>query len=1198
MAPGATLTFGSPSQAASLSSLAGGVVSVKADGIVEGGLGGSLSAPGGGTVEITPATVGDAIAVGGASAPGTLGISLVALDFTTGANGTLRLGATNGVTTAGAIAFVAPANLAAVGTLDLEANGAVTQTAASPLTVAALTGKAISVDLSTATANAIGAITGFTATGGGFKLTDASSLVVSGTVAAGAAATDRIALTVTKAGGAITLGSTSVPGLLTATGGAGVTLQADMLLAASAGDAISAPGATVAIAPYDAGAMVVGGPAPTVQLPTLTAAALTLGKVGAVTTATDISLAGGLALGAATLDLEASGAVSQGAPVTAAALTGTVGSLTLGSAANAVGSIGPLTATTGTITFADDRSLAFGGALSAKTNVTLTAKAGDGTTGDIALTQPITAVTGISLAADGQITQAGGALAASSLSATAAGGQVLLNGTTNAVGLLRASSATGAFTFQDDAALVVNGAVSGASVTLTVNAAGKALTLGDASHAATLTATAATDPTVTLQADVMSLGAAGGSVTAKDAGGDGLVQIAPFTPGTAFGTGAGGAVQLPTFTTNTLRIGEIGTVTTASSILFGSPVLVAGGTLDVEASGLVSQTAAGGVTAAVLIGNVGTLDFLSAGAVNMIGALGLITATSGEIAVGDALDITVSQSISAPSVALATGGSITQTAGTITATAAAGSVDLTAGAALSIGGVIVAPSVALISTLGDVTETLPGQTVPTGAIRTTLLTGSSGAATLLDTASPAGAGNQVVQLGSFAAKGALSLADGEMLTLVGDVSGAAVTLNVAGGGIAQDAGTSLTAVGAAALTSSAGVAFGGVIGGASVSLVAANGDVAEASTGALDAGLLTGSASGAASLDASGNLVAQLGGFSVLGAFTLVDGEALAIVGNVASGADVNIATDVGGITQALATTIAAAGSISLTSALGIAFGGTLDPSSVNLVALDGDITETLPGQAGPTGVILAPLLTGSAPNGSALLNTASPAGAGNQVAQLGAFAVQGAFTLFDGEALAVVGDVSGASATLTVDGGALTQAPATSIAALGAVDLASSAGIAFGGVLAGGSVSLVAQGGDVTETLGQGAPTGVVQTALLTGSASGAALLTTPSPAGAGNQVAQLGPFAAGGALTLLDGESLAVVGLASSSAGDVALTANGPAADITCELDGVRLRRGDADRRTRDRRRRHGLGRHGRHPGGDDGGTSRSPGWSRPLR
>ena len=332
--------------AASLTVADGGTLSLIADQLTPSLLlSPTLSAPDG-TIEIAPFTSGLAMSVGGASGAGVLGFKtgglLGALTLDLGDSGTLRLGEAAGATTAGAIGFVAPLDLSSgFNTLDLEALGAVTQTAAASINVSNLTGKALSVDLSTATANDVGTLLAFAAAGGSFKLSDSVPLDVSGTVKAGASAADVIALTVTQAGGAITLGAEEgEPGVLTATNGASVTLQSDVLALSSSGGSVSAPGATVSIAPVSTTAMVVGGPSSTVDLPTLTLATLVLGKAGPTTTATAVTLTGGVAIGTSTLDLEAAGAATQGAAVTAGALTGTVGSLTLNSATNAIASLG------------------------------------------------------------------------------------------------------------------------------------------------------------------------------------------------------------------------------------------------------------------------------------------------------------------------------------------------------------------------------------------------------------------------------------------------------------------------------------------------------------------------------------------------------------------------------------------------------------------------------------------------------------------------------------------------------------------------------------------------------------------------------------------------------------------------------------------------------------------------------------------
>jgi hypothetical protein len=118
---------------------------------------------------------------------------------------------------------------------------------------------------------------------------------------------------------------------------------------------------------------------------------------------------------------------------------------------------------------------------------------------------------------------------------------------------------------------------------------------------------------------------------------------------------------------------------------------------------------------------------------------------------------------------------------------------------------------------------------------------------------------------------------------------------------------------------------------------------------------------------------------------------------------------------------------ISLTAANGIAFAGTIAAAAassldnpvgnVSLTATNGDINETENGSH--TGVLSALNLTGSAVAGSALLDAPSSTGTANQVANLGFFKTGGAFTLIDGHALALNGNVTaGTDVTLQVNGG------------------------------------------------------------------------------------------------------------------------------------------------------------------------------------
>jgi hypothetical protein len=135
-------------------------------------------------------------------------------------------------------------------------------------------------------------------------------------------------------------------------------------------------------------------------------------------------------------------------------------------------------------------------------------------------------------------------------------------------------------------------------------------------------------------------------------------------------------------------------------------------------------------------------------------------------------------------------------------------------------------------------------------------------------------------------------------------------------------------------------------------------------------------------------------------------------------------------------------------------------------------------------------------------------------------------------------------SVALTAQAGSIGQSAGALITATNAppgVALTAGGGIAFGGSIAtsgtAGSVALTAKGGDISETApGAASPTGVVRTALLTGSASGKAAFDTAS----GNQVIKLGPFNTGaGDFTLIDSESLTIAGALNVVGGSAAITA-----------------------------------------------------------
>jgi hypothetical protein len=197
----------------------------------------------------------------------------------------------------------------------------------------------------------------------------------------------------------------------------------------------------------------------------------------------------------------------------------------------------------------------------------------------------------------------------------------------------------------------------------------------------------------------------------------------------------------------------------------------------------------------------------------------------------------------------------------------------------------------------------------------------------------------------------------------------------------------------------------GVVGTPSVSLTAQTGSISQSGGATISA---TNATAGDLALTAAGSIIAN---------------GTITAAGAVAGTPSVKLMANGGAIGQAAGGVISAtnptASTISLAAATGIAFGGVIATSgapgatgSILMTTTAGDITETVPGAAGPTGVVKTPVLSGSA-GGNAFFNTV----AGNQVVRLGPFHTgSGNFNLIDSESLTITGalSVTGGSAAIT----------------------------------------------------------------------------------------------------------------------------------------------------------------------------------------
>ena len=324
-------------------------------------------------------------------------------------------------------------------------------------------------------------------------------------------------------------------------------------------------------------------------------------------------------------------------------------------------------------------------------------------------------------------------------------------------------------------------------------------------------------------------------------------------------------------------------------------------------------------------------------------------------------------------------------------------------------------------------------------------------------------------------------------------------------------------------------------GAGTVNLIATAGTIDE--TGTLIVGALTGSSTGATTLTgatATTNQVATLGNFTAAG-FSLNDGKALSVTGNVNGGATLAI------VDSALLTVSGSvtATAISLKGA-NIALTGTVTDGgagTVNLIATGGTIDET--------GTLIAGTLTGSSTGATTLTGATATT---NQIATLGNFSAAG-FSLNDGKSLNVSGNVAGGTGATIVSNTLLTVSGtvAASAIALKGANIALTGTVADGGA---GTVNLIATGGTIDET-------GTLIAGTLTGSSTGATTLTGATATT--NQIATLGNFSAAG-FSLNDGKSLNVSGNVAGGTGativsNTLLTVSGTVAASAIALKGANI-------------------------------------------
>jgi filamentous hemagglutinin family protein len=964
-----------------------------------------------GTVEIAPSTVGVPMSVLPTTPPANtlvVNAELLSRLSTT----TLRLGGYTDVPggtaaiipTSGSINIASTFNLTGLATtLDLESVGPVTQNA--PLTVNTLTGNAGVVTL-TDGGNDIPNLGSFTATS--FTLIDpnvTSALNVIGPVTAPTVsltapgidiasvidAATSTTLIANGPGGAITEGGVGVidTGLLTGSANGGVTLDGANNIA-------------------QLGAFAPGGNF------LLDNGANALAIVGAFSGAGD------------TMTLNA-GNISQSAAgvITAATLTGSATNVNLATAngGNQIGTLGNFPVSGGNFLLSDGVALAVDGTASAN-DIYLQVLNGQG------LTLASTAALDTSLSS-GLVTLVTDLLSAQTgASITGATVEIAPNTTGLAVSLAPSSAPAGTLAIDQAALSAIDtttlrigaftnspvGAVTYGSPTAgSINIA-SSLDLNGIASILDLETTGAVTQNGPLV--VNELTGRAGPLTLTTAGND-ISYLGAFTAGGPFtlDNGANPLEIIGAFS----GAGQTLTLNTGALSQSGAGIVTAG-ELSGSADGVNLGTASGG-------NNIATLGAFAPGGNftlnNGANPLEVVGAFSGA---GDGLTLNTGQ-LSQSAAGVVTAGTLTGTATGVNLSTATNAItnlgpftaldgfSLTdsTGALTVVGALDGGPAVALVNTGGALAIDAPINATGTvaldaigitqtaaGVITTVTLTGNAG----VGSAALSSAKNLVTNLGPFGAGGAFALLDGTPLTVIGNVSAgsnAAIAVTGAGNSLTVNPGVTVQSGSVVSLNAATAIIQSGVVTGNAVTEVAA-GDIDHAGNSIAGAGNVSLTAGGAINQSAAGGL----------GTIEATGGSVTLVANAITQQSGAQILDPTAGQT------------ISLTSANGIAFAGTIAAASpgnlgnptgnVSLTATNGDITETENGSH--TGVLSALNLTGSAPGGSVLMDAPSSTGTANQVANLGAFNASGGFTLIDGHDLTLNGNLTaGTVVTLGVNG-------------------------------------------------------------------------------------------------------------------------------------------------------------------------------------
>ncbi|MBV9784123.1 MAG: filamentous hemagglutinin N-terminal domain-containing protein, partial [Acidisphaera sp.] len=788
------------------------------------------------------------------------------------------------------------------------------------------------------------------------------------------------------------------------------------------------------------------------------------------------------------------GAVTQsGGAIITNTLRSTGSTITLGGATNSVASVGLLEATSGNVTFDDSTGFAIAGTI--------------GPLGSASAPGTIGLFTG------GAITEStGGEIIAALLTGQA--GSATLN-QTNAVQSVGSFTSNGGFLLDDGTDVTLAGPLHD-NTSIAVTTSGNIDVTGSvAAPGISLTSNIGVEfpvgGTIVLAGTL-----AGGAVSLL--GEKSIVQTGGVISATTL---TGGSTFYGTsLTSPTNTIGSLGSFSSNGgfSLVDTAPLAIIGNVSDPTSVSLVSQSAitqtAGSITTALLTGSGAGVQLIQPG--NSITSLGSF-ASSGNFALTDGAPITVSGSVTvgtgdtltladnAPSFAAA--GSLIAAGGTVVLAPATAGDALTlggpggfaAGSAVSAntlqigaanaGSITITGALDLIgaSTLDLVSSSTIAET-GAGAVAAPVLIGSGTAATLTGA-------NSITSLGSFHTANGFALTNAQSLTVAGPVTdtntGVTISVNPGGLTLAGSIGGPIIDL----IAGAGGIAqTGGSVSAGNTISLRSTGSISQSGGGLIANALNVYQTGGAGvSLTATGNTIANLGSVTTTpGNFALVDQSGLNVAGPV----------------------VVAPGNVTLNAAGSLSINGFLSGDGVDLIA--GDITA-------PAGSVHATTLTGDA-------RSLNFSGSAVYVGTIGSFTTTNGFTLADrpsgltvsGPVIDNVGITLTSHGTMTVSG--TVDAPNVSLNAVAYQGtFGASPGVISqtGGLIDGATGVALSASGSIAQTGGS----------LVAGVLSGNSGGTTSLPE-ATNAIAALGSFVSTGAITLADGEGLAITGAVSAPA------------------------------------------------------------------